>query len=427
MDLLRSWCKNVLWFMQKYPKIFSALLFLVFLTYRHQTKFGPVYQKAPKSYPNIEKQLTPENTKCDIDKQLEQSREVCDQLFSALKLSTDVAEKSYSEKLSRGCSLEDAIENCSALKAALLFGKKRIQADETGFPLAFAIKIHRDENQAFRLLRYIYRTHNVYCIHVDAKASHRIFDAFKRIQACTNNVFVIDDPVDVVYSSIRQVEAELKCMKLMKMTSVSWKYYINLTGQEFMLKSNAEIIHYLRKLNGTNDIESYPLPENHLYRIGQVHTIQNGKIVKTSKKKEHFRLKLNIRKGSAYGLFSREFVNYLLNHPTVKLLKAWLEDTYAPEELVWATINALADAPGGDVNERTYANGKFQCRAVKWRTDASIKCHGKYVHDVCIYGVKDLLWLLQSDFLIANKFYEEFEAAALTCLETAMYSRLLQS
>ena len=35
-----------------------------------------------------------------------------------------------------------------------------------------------------------------------------------------------------------------------------WKYFINLTGQEFPLKTNLELVRILSSYNGANDIEA---------------------------------------------------------------------------------------------------------------------------------------------------------------------------
>ena len=47
-------------------------------------------------------------------------------------------------------------------------------------------------------------------------------------------------------------------------------------------------------------------------------------------------------------MFTREFIIFVLNHPVVKEFVVWLGDTYVPEETIWATINAMLEAPGGN-------------------------------------------------------------------------------
>lgn len=53
---------------------------------------------------------------------------------------------------------------------------------------------------------------------------------------------------------------------------------------------------------------------------------------------------------------------------------------------------------------------------VKW-AGLSSKCHGQYVRDICILGVADLPDLISQKEFFVNKFYEDFQALALDCLE----------
>ena len=48
--------------------------------------------------------------------------------------------------------------------------------------------LYRDMDQAERLLRSIYRPHNHYCIHIDAKTSPQLQEAMKGIARCLPNV-----------------------------------------------------------------------------------------------------------------------------------------------------------------------------------------------------------------------------------------------
>ena len=44
-------------------------------------------------------------------------------------------------------------------------------------------------------------------------------------------------------------------MKDMLKVGANWRYYINLTGSAFPLKTNAELVEIFKLYNGTNDIE----------------------------------------------------------------------------------------------------------------------------------------------------------------------------
>ena len=61
---------------------------------------------------------------------------------------------------------------------------------------------------------------------------------------------------------------------------------------------------------------------------------------------------IDIVRGSAYGIFSRKFVEFILNDQRAKDLLEWSRDTYSPDEHYWATLhhtysNPHLHTPGG--------------------------------------------------------------------------------
>ena len=143
------------------------------------------------------------------------------------------------------------IANCDNFKQQRGYVEHPLTPEEREFPLAFGIVVYKDVEQAERLLRSIYRPHNYYCFHVDKKSENKTKLAFKRIAACFDNVFLVPNPVDVRWATITVLQAELLCMHYL-WGAKKWKYYINLTGQEFPLKTNLEIVKILQAMNGAN-------------------------------------------------------------------------------------------------------------------------------------------------------------------------------
>ena len=48
---------------------------------------------------------------------------------------------------------------------------------------------------------------------------------------------------------------------------------------------------------------------------------------------------IDIVKGSAYGAFSRGFVDFILTDPAAKDLLLWSRTTWSPDEFYWSTLN----------------------------------------------------------------------------------------
>ena len=93
----------------------------------------------------------------------------------------------------------------------------------------------------------------MYVLQVDKKAPNSVKKAVQSIAGCFDNVFLASEAVSVYWGHISLVRAELACLKDLS-KSPSWKYYINLTGREFPLRTNKELVDILRALNGSNDI-----------------------------------------------------------------------------------------------------------------------------------------------------------------------------
>ncbi|XP_060064736.1 beta-1,3-galactosyl-O-glycosyl-glycoprotein beta-1,6-N-acetylglucosaminyltransferase-like [Ylistrum balloti] len=322
------------------------------------------------------------------------------------------------------CKLTELVKKCDTLRTAHKYTVDGIAKEEREFPLAFSIKLHRDPEQVEQLLRTIYRPHNVYCLYIDGKAHHIVYNLILNISRCFPNVHVIRDRVNVIYASSAHVVSEMQCMRKCTESGVKWKYYINLTGQEFPLKTNLEIVRILKSLNGANDIESYNHPVLQKWRFQKKYKLTRTSNVETTEDKEPFKYKLQLSKGSAYGSFSRNFVDFILNDDVAQEFIAWLNNTYSPEENVWATLNTLPWAPGGYEMEIRHTFGNFLSRAIIWEND-KVSCEGRYIRGVCVFGRKDLTWLTSRPQLFANKFNYKMDNTAIDCLEDIIRNRTL--
>ncbi|KAA3675205.1 uncharacterized protein DEA37_0005167 [Paragonimus westermani] len=131
--------------------------------------------------------------------------------------------------------------------------------EELDFTLAYSIMVFTDLDRAVRLLKAIYRSHNQYCIHVDRKtpkASESYLHQAARLLG-SNILFVPSEKrLDVKWGTLSVLQPELLCAQLLMQADAKWKYWINLTGHEFPLKTNWEIVSALRVMNGTNLVDA---------------------------------------------------------------------------------------------------------------------------------------------------------------------------
>ncbi|KAF5397665.1 hypothetical protein PHET_09186 [Paragonimus heterotremus] len=117
--------------------------------------------------------------------------------------------------------------------------------EELNFPLVYSIMVFTDLDRAVRLLKAICRPHNQYCIHVD-RNTPETNEKYLRQAAMflgSNILFVPSEKcLNVKWGTLSVLEAELLCAQLLIQADAQWKYWINLTGHEFPLKTNWEIV-----------------------------------------------------------------------------------------------------------------------------------------------------------------------------------------
>lgn len=126
-----------------------------------------------------------------------------------------------------------------------------------------------------RMLRAIYAPQNIYCVHVDTKSTASVQAAVAGIVSCLPNVFMVSQPVRVIYAGWSRVQADLNCMADLYNSSIQWRYFINLCGQDFPLKTNLEIVRMLKSLWGYNSMESEKMPDRKLRRVRYVYHVDN--------------------------------------------------------------------------------------------------------------------------------------------------------
>ena len=141
---------------------------------------------------------------------------------------------------------------CNKFKEDRCYWTGRVSQIEEEVPVAYSILTYVDFEQSERLLRAIYRPNNHYCIHVDGKASSTFRQAWSAVAACFNNVFLVKS-INVTRGDASNLHATLNCAREL-FKRKSWRYFINLTGQEFPLKTNFEIANILKVFNGANDV-----------------------------------------------------------------------------------------------------------------------------------------------------------------------------
>ncbi|KFV40881.1 Beta-1,3-galactosyl-O-glycosyl-glycoprotein beta-1,6-N-acetylglucosaminyltransferase 7, partial [Gavia stellata] len=317
--------------------------------------------------------------------------------------------------------------NCSMVLKTLHFISRPLSDEEGNFSLAYIITIHKELEMFVKLLRAIYMPQNIYCIHVDEKSPKDYKAAVQNIVNCFENIFISSKRENVVYAGFSRLQADINCMRDLVHSKIQWNYVINLCGQDYPIKTNKDIIQYIKsKWNGKNMTPGVvqPLHMKHRTQVSYREYVHSGMsyVYPTKNIKAKPPYNLTIYFGSAYYILTKEFVEFTLTDARAKDLLEWSRDTYSPDEHYWVTLNRLnepyvfKDAPGATPN----ANWEGNIRAIKWKDQEGTihkGCKGHYIRDICVYGLGDLQWIIESPHLFANKFEPATYPLVMDCLE----------
>ncbi|KAK7489420.1 hypothetical protein BaRGS_00019364 [Batillaria attramentaria] len=299
--------------------------------------------------------------------------------------------------------------NCSAYarETGYIWNASR---EEESFPLAFSILLYKDVEQVERLLRAVYRPHNVYCLHVDLKASPQVMADVRSLITCLPNVIEAPRRISVKWGKFSVLEPELICMKALWRMRTKWRYFINLTGQEFPLKTNKELVRILQEYRGTNDIMGEVPKERYLWRFSKAGPPPHV---------------MAVAKGPVHVAASRGFVDFVLHSPSAHDLLAWTRKTSFPDETFFATLNNQykLGVPGSYMGNMT---SRRRIALNRWKVwdKSRHPCGGHFVRHICHFGLPDVQRLVHSRHMVANKFSYDYQPLGYDCIEQWYFDKV---
>nr|CDS30372.1 glycosyltransferase 14 family member [Hymenolepis microstoma] len=282
--------------------------------------------------------------------------------------------------------------------------------------IAFTLVVHKDIWQIARLLRMIHRVNNYYCIHLDSRSPRVFRDALVGVAACFGpNVEIVPEEkrVEVNWGDESVLRPQLICAEQALKRSFTWKYLVNIVGQEFPLRTNLELQAALKALNGSNLVESFSI--NRFRKWVKNISLPYG---------------ANWYKGTVYGAFRREFLQEAVLDEFTKPFRDLLllpKVFNHPDELFFSTLNynphlkltgscMVAPSPPNEVNIN------FLAKYVIWG-DYNIKCETKLVRSVCIFGNPQVAQLQRTPHLFANKFHSDYQSEAYDKMERWYFNK----
>lgn len=270
--------------------------------------------------------------------------------------------------------------------------------------IAYLILIHRYPKQFFRFFKAIYHPDNYYLIHVDKKASGHLYRDIECFLTDYSNSMLLKRE-EVNWGGFSMVQVELNGIKKLLDLYADWDFCINLSGQDFPLKSQDYIRNFLSVNRNKNFIkianQAIDRPET-MYRIENYFNESIPNFHK-SQIKRPFLDNVIPYIGGQWWILTRtccEFFSY--SHEVDKFVD-YYRNTFVPDESFFQTV-----IMNTSLNEMTVLDDK---RAIIWEPIGDIKLRPKTLTQ------NDKHLLLNGDNLFARKFDENIDSEILEILE----------
>jgi len=270
--------------------------------------------------------------------------------------------------------------------------------------IGYLILVHRFPEQFERMFRAIHDPANRYVVHVDANADPSVGAAIAAFLADYPNAAMLDSR-PALWGGYSLVDAELRGMARLLEMGADWEFFINLSGQDFPLKSQAEIRAFLSRNRGKEFIvardQALHRPET-MTRVTRL-VIETRKRIFRTPLPRFFLGGAKPYIGNQWMIVSRKFCAFVTGDPSVDRFKRFYRGSFIADEGFFQTV--IRNTPGhGEVTGD-------DLRMIDWVPDGAIKLRPR------TYGIADAPALLASDNLFARKFDAAFDGEILDVLE----------
>ncbi len=290
--------------------------------------------------------------------------------------------------------------------------------------IAYFILVHRYPEQFQRLLTSVYSPKNYYLLHVDKRSGKKLYLQIQNMVKHYPNVSLLESQ-NVVWGGYSMVNVELKAIKKLLEINTQWEYYINLSGQDFPLKSQTAIQTYLKKNKGknyltfANQIEDRP---NTLNRIKNYY-MESTNGFKGKPVRRAYMQDTTPYIGGQWKILTRDCCDFISTSRKVSKFRAYYRHTLIPDESFFQTVLMNTHYTGTLVNDHK--------RAIIWIPDIALTQgkkksvystqmlieSGKIKLRPKIFTLKDKQFLFTSEALFARKFDQIVDDGIMRLLE----------
>ncbi len=270
--------------------------------------------------------------------------------------------------------------------------------------IAYFILVHRYPEQFKRLFRSIYQPGNSYVVHIDKSSGPALAGDLARFLAPYQGVKILPAQ-NALWGGYSLVDAELRGMaELLKMDR-DWTHYINLSGQDFPLKSQDYIRDFLTAHPGQQFIRALcqrsERPDT-LNRVSHYFLEHFGRIFRTGIARR-FLPDAAPYIGTQWKAVTRSFCEFVCNDVRADRFKTFYRRSFIADEAFFQTVLMNHAGQGEVMND--------DLRMIDWVPDGKIKLRPRN------FGSADIVALRRSPDLFARKFDAAEDRHVLSLLE----------
>ena len=274
--------------------------------------------------------------------------------------------------------------------------------------IAYLILVHRYPDQFKRLFKAIYHHSNHYLIHVDKRSGPELQQEIADFLADYPNAAMLPSK-NALWGGYSLVDAELRGIAALLEQNQEWEFFINLSAQDFPLRSQRDIHDFLCEHRGKDFLKVADQRQHRpdtLHRIDHYVTETAQELLCEPVKTRPYLDDVTPYIGNQWMILSRAFCEFVSHSPEVDRFKAFYRHTLIADEGFFQTVIMNTSYQGQIVNDDK--------RAIDWIPMGDIKLRPRD------YTVDDADALQQSEHLFARKFDETIDSDILDILERAM-------
>lgn len=271
--------------------------------------------------------------------------------------------------------------------------------------IAYFMLIHRYPNQFKRLFKSIYHEKNYYIIHIDKRAGRKIFDEIDLFLGDYENASILESK-EAIWGGYSLVDAQLRGIEKLVTSGGSWDYFINLSGQDFPLKSQEFIMGYLSAFDCCEFIK---VVNQNLIRPETMHRIKDyveeidGELVISTTSNRDFLTGVTPYIGNQWIILSKNFCEFITYSPELAVFKEFYRNTLIADESFFQTV-----LMNTTFKSRIIFDDK---REIDWVESSDINLRPRD------FLTSDSKMLGNSKNLFARKFDEDIDGGILNILE----------